>query len=133
MTTRKPADATWETWVERQIRQAMERGEFDNLPGAGKPLPDANQPYQELWWINRKLAAEKLTNLPPSLILRKDAATAYEAALAAPTEDRARAIIEAINTRIAAAIRNPPPGPALNLVPFNIRKVLKTRRTNQGS
>jgi len=26
------------TWVDLQIRQAQERGEFDNLPGAGKPI-----------------------------------------------------------------------------------------------
>src|ERR671931_357603 len=27
-----------ESAVEKQIREAQERGEFDNLPGAGKPL-----------------------------------------------------------------------------------------------
>ncbi|MCK2241511.1 MULTISPECIES: DUF1992 domain-containing protein [unclassified Crossiella] len=132
MTERKPAGAGWETWVERQIRESMERGEFDNLAGAGKPLPDANQPYEEMWWLNRKLAEEQLTNLPPSLILRRDAETAYDAALAAPTEAQARAIIEAINVRIAAAIRNPPPGPGVNLVPFSVRKVLKARRSHQA-
>ena len=29
----------YESVVDRQIREAQERGEFDNLPGAGKPLP----------------------------------------------------------------------------------------------
>src|ERR1051325_4406897 len=29
----------WESAVEKQIREAEERGEFDNLPGKGKPLP----------------------------------------------------------------------------------------------
>lgn len=29
----------YESVVDRQIRQARERGEFDNLPGMGKPLP----------------------------------------------------------------------------------------------
>ena len=28
----------YESAVERQIREAQERGDFDNLPGAGKPL-----------------------------------------------------------------------------------------------
>jgi hypothetical protein len=28
----------WESAVDRQIREAQERGEFDNLPGTGKPL-----------------------------------------------------------------------------------------------
>jgi hypothetical protein len=29
----------WESAVERQIREAQERGAFNDLPGAGKPLP----------------------------------------------------------------------------------------------
>ena len=33
-----------ESWVEKQIREAQERGEFDNLPGAGKPLSGARRP-----------------------------------------------------------------------------------------
>jgi hypothetical protein len=28
----------WESVVERQIREAQERGDFENLPGSGKPL-----------------------------------------------------------------------------------------------
>jgi Domain of unknown function (DUF1992) len=31
--------AHWESAVEKQIREAQERGDFDNLPGLGKPLP----------------------------------------------------------------------------------------------
>ncbi|HSK51380.1 MAG TPA: DUF1992 domain-containing protein [Clostridia bacterium] len=30
---------TWESIVERQIREAMERGAFDELPHRGRPLP----------------------------------------------------------------------------------------------
>ena len=39
MTERKPPGTSWETWIDAQIRVAMEQGAFDNLPGAGKPLP----------------------------------------------------------------------------------------------
>jgi len=35
----------WTKLVEDQIREAMERGEFANLPGAGKPLDLAENPY----------------------------------------------------------------------------------------
>lgn len=34
---RKPA-RDWDSIVEKAIREAQERGEFDNLPGAGKPI-----------------------------------------------------------------------------------------------
>ncbi len=32
----------FESWIDRQIRQAQERGDFDNLRGKGKPLPAAD-------------------------------------------------------------------------------------------
>jgi DnaJ family protein C protein 28 len=35
----------WESAVEKQIREAMERGEFDHLPGAGKPLDLDDNPF----------------------------------------------------------------------------------------
>ncbi len=28
----------WDEWIQEQIQESIERGEFDNLPGAGKPL-----------------------------------------------------------------------------------------------
>ena len=39
MTERKPPDLSFTSWIDRQINEAAERGAFDNLPGAGKPLP----------------------------------------------------------------------------------------------
>ncbi|HUA42024.1 MAG TPA: DUF1992 domain-containing protein, partial [Streptosporangiaceae bacterium] len=39
MTERKPHDVTFRSWIDQQISEAEERGAFDNLPGAGKPLP----------------------------------------------------------------------------------------------
>jgi DnaJ family protein C protein 28 len=37
MTTRDERK-DWESWIDEQIREAQERGQFDNLPGKGKPL-----------------------------------------------------------------------------------------------
>jgi len=42
---RKRTDQTWESWIEEKIRAAQEQGQFDNLPGAGKPLPDRRNPF----------------------------------------------------------------------------------------
>ena len=47
-----------ESLVERRIREAMERGEFDNLPGAGKPIPDLAEREDELAWIKRWMKRE---------------------------------------------------------------------------
>ncbi len=34
----------WERIAEERIQEAMARGEFDHLPGAGKPLPEDDLP-----------------------------------------------------------------------------------------
>jgi DnaJ family protein C protein 28 len=34
-----------ENWIDQQIRQAQEQGEFDNLPGKGQPLDLTPNPY----------------------------------------------------------------------------------------
>ncbi len=45
------SEPRFEPLSERLIREAMEAGEFDDLPGAGAPLPGAGQPDDELWWV----------------------------------------------------------------------------------
>lgn len=78
VTGRKPAGMEWESWVDRQIREAQERGEFDDLPGAGKPLPDRGRPYEEMWWVKRKLRDENLCYLPPRVIPLDEELTVHE-------------------------------------------------------
>jgi len=43
----------FETFVDRMIREAVERGEFDDLPGKGKPIPGVGTADTEGWWIRR--------------------------------------------------------------------------------
>ena len=64
MTERKPSGVSFESWVERQLREARDRGSFDDLPGAGKPLP--RTPSDELAWVREKARRE---NLPVSVLL----------------------------------------------------------------
>lgn len=45
MTERKPTGQSFESWVDKQIREAAERGELADLPGAGRPLP--HRPHTE--------------------------------------------------------------------------------------
>lgn len=37
----------WESWVDQQIREAQERGVFDQLPGRGRPLDLTPNPYSQ--------------------------------------------------------------------------------------
>ncbi|MCR8579792.1 MULTISPECIES: DUF1992 domain-containing protein [unclassified Streptomyces] len=133
MTERKPPGVTFETWIDKQIREATERGDFAGLAGAGKPLPHLDQPYDEMWWIKEKMHREHLSYLPPTLALRKEAEDALEAAAAAPTEAALRRILTAVNERISAALRTPLEGPPLNLVPFDIDEVARKWREQHGS
>ena len=82
----------------------MERGEFDNLPGAGKPLGDLGSPYDRDWWLKKLIEREQITVLPAALQLRKDDAELdararpggrREAWSARPLEDFNRRVIEA--------------------------------------
>jgi hypothetical protein len=124
MTQRKPAGISVETWIDRQIRQATERGEFEDLPGAGAPLADLDKPYDEMWWVKRKLRDEQLSYLPPSLALRKEAQDVLAGVGEARTEAEVRERIDAINEKIRDAIRMGIRGPALNLTPFKVERIV---------
>jgi hypothetical protein len=60
MSQQKPPDMTWESFAEQQIREAQASGEFDHLPGFGKPIPGLDEPYDEDWWIKMPLDVESV-------------------------------------------------------------------------
>ncbi|MFI9297357.1 DUF1992 domain-containing protein [Streptomyces gardneri] len=131
MTERKPPGVSFESFVDKQIREASERGEFRSLPGFGKPLPDDSAPYDELWWIKGKMHSEGASVLPPSLALRKEAEDAQEAVAAAVSESQVRRILGEINTKIAEALARPPARPPLNLTLFDVDAVLERWRAER--
>ena len=124
MTDRKPPGIGFETWVERQIRAATERGEFDHLPGAGKPIDDLDEPHDELWWVKRKLRREHFSYLPPTMALRKEVEEALETAARAGSEAEVRRIVADINAKIVEGNRKAASGPPLNLMPFHVERVV---------
>lgn len=131
MTERKPTSDSFETWVDRQIREAEERGEFKDLPGAGKPIAGIDRPRDEMWWVRQKMKREKLSYTHPTLLLRKQAEDALATAVEARSEAEVRAIIEGINAKIVDAIRKPSVGPPLNLMPYDVEKVVQDWRDRQ--
>ncbi|NHA68376.1 DnaJ family domain-containing protein [Phycicoccus flavus] len=100
----------YESPVERAIREAQERGEFDNLPGAGKPL-DLGDTSDPMWWVRRLAEREQLDftgALPPAVALRKEAATFPESLTALRTEESVRAVLEDYNLRVRRDRLRPP-------------------------
>jgi len=129
MTERKPPGVPFESWVDKQIREAERRGEFAQLAGVGKPLPDGTDTaYDELWWIKRKMAREGLSVLPPTLALRKEAEDTLAAALRAPTERLVRKLVEDVNVKIRDLMFKPSPGPPLGLKPYGVEEVVRRWR-----
>lgn len=118
-----------ESWVDRQIRQAQERGELDNLPGAGKPLPKRQGGAVE--WVVQKLREENHDTsvlLPPSLAIPKEVAALPERLATIRTEREVREIVEDINKRILAVHRAPQVGPPLRMGPLDADEVVREWR-----
>lgn len=112
MTERKPAGVSFETWVERQLREARERGSFDGLRGTGKPLPATA--HDEMAWLRDKVRREDLpvsALLPPALAVAKEVEDLPVRLLRERSEPRVRALVEELNARIDAARRGPQVGP----------------------
>ena len=131
MTVRKPAHIGWDSWVERQIREAMERGEFDDLPGAGKPLPNLDQPHDEMWWIKEKLRRENISVLPPALALRKEVEDALEQIAKANSEAAVRRIVTDINARIVQVNSRTTKGPPSNTMPLDVDRIVREWRNRR--
>lgn len=99
-------------FVETSIQQAIRRGEFDNLPGAGKPLPDLGTSHDPDWWIRRKIETEQLTGLgPPALTLRVEHTEMAARLDALAHESEVREAVIDFNRRVIEARRQLQGGP----------------------
>lgn len=98
-------------WVDLQVREAMARGDFDDLPGAGKPL-DLGSTHDPDWWVKRLIEREKITGVaPPAIALRaEDAALDAELDREA-TEQAVRQVVADFNRRVVEARRQLQGGP----------------------
>ncbi len=107
-------------WVDLQIQEAMKRGDFDNLPGAGKPIEGLGAQHDPDWWLKKLIEREKISVLPPALQLRKDDAE-LDAALDRHTaESEVRRLLEDFNARVLHARYTPVDGPPLVTMPRDV-------------
>ncbi|THG32321.1 DUF1992 domain-containing protein [Naasia lichenicola] len=98
--------------AETALQQAFRRGEFDNLPGAGKPLPNLHEVHDPDWWIRKKIERENLTGLgPPALTLRTESAQLRGRIDALHLESDVRAVLDDFNRRVKEARRQLLGGP----------------------
>jgi hypothetical protein len=110
-TMTSPERPRYESPADRAIREAMERGDFDDLPGAGKPLADLGDPDDALWWVRRLAEREQLdlsAALPPAIALRKEAAGFPESLRDLRAEPAVREVLEDYNRRVRRDRLRPP-------------------------
>lgn len=124
MTERKPAGMGWESWRDELIRLAREEGAFDNLPGAGKPLPDLGDSYDPDWWVKKLIQREKVSMLPPSLELLRKVETEIERIRTLSDEAAVRERIRALNVEIARANARASEGPPTRLAPLDVDTIV---------
>lgn len=105
--------------ADMHIRKAIERGDFDDLPGSGKPLdlPDRHDPD---WWLKNLLKRERLVLLPPSIQLRKEDAALDERLDQMRNEADVRHEIEEFNRQVMRGRYQPPAGPPLVTMPRDV-------------
>jgi hypothetical protein len=115
MTERKPREISFDSWIDRQINEAQERGEFDNLPGAGKPLPRGALNGDA--WLRNYLDREGVSAeamLPVPLRLRKEAERLADTLGELRSEQDVREVVRDLNRRILEW-RRIPEGPPIHL------------------
>lgn len=109
----------FESMLDRQIRAAQERGEFDDLPGAGKPLPSDSAPYRPDWWVEQAVNRENAGAyaIPPTLALKKIADELRAGAVDYRTEAAVRAAVADYNEQAVRARLLPQEGVRAIILP----------------
>jgi hypothetical protein len=120
------------SYVEQTIQQAIRRGEFDNLPGAGKPLPNLHGIHDPDWWIRQKIERENLTGLgPPALTLRIESDGLDDRIDCELTEARVREVLVDFNRRVIEARRQLTGGPPVVTATRDVERELELWRERQ--
>lgn len=110
-----PAGALRETLIDRQIREAMENGAFDDLPYQGKPLPNDENPHAAEWglafhvlknagfappWIEADKEARELLGRRDALVERARTGPAPTAIARQRAHAQIGSIVQQLNTAV---------------------------------
>ncbi len=125
--------AQQQTWVDLQVRQAMERGDFDDLPGAGKPIEGLGGEHDPDWWVKKLIEREQVTGvLPPALSLRRDDAELDGRLDAMAVERDVRRAVEEFNDAVIRARYTPVDGPPLITMPRDVPETVDRWRARRA-
>lgn len=137
MTERKPRQQSFTSWIDQQIADAENRGVFDNLPGAGKPLnikPTGDGDFGQAW-IRDYARREGVTPeefLPTPLKLRREIEQLTEIAGEMRSEAEVRETFGDLNRRIIEW-RRIPVGPPIHVRLVNTDEMVARWRAAQAA
>lgn len=103
-----------ETRVERLIRTALEDGEFDDLPGAGRPLRGLDRPYDPAWWARAWI--ERQQRLDHAHATAREVDTSLGVLWLLPDETAVSDAVDRLNQRLAEANADLPEGDRVELL-----------------
>jgi hypothetical protein len=122
------------SWVDQQIRVAMAKGEFDDLPGTGKPIKDLGSQHDPDWWVKQLIEREKITGvLPPSLQLRKEDAELDGRLDEMSAESEVRREVAEFNERVLKARYSLEQGPPLITQPRDVEATVAAWRGGRAA
>jgi hypothetical protein len=121
------------TWVDLQVQRAIQRGDFDDLPGAGKPIEGLGAEHDPDWWLKQLVERERITLLPPSVALRKEDAELDDVLDRYAAESQVRAHVEDFNERVVRARYQLPQGPPLITMPRDLEATVAAWRERRDA
>jgi hypothetical protein len=136
VTDRKPPGMSFETWVDSQIRRAQDEGAFENLEGAGRPLPRRHAEKSSYEWAlewARRENVDPIGMLPPGLALRREKQDLPALLLRLSSESAVRAAVEDLNARIELYWRRPAEGPQVPIGQVDVDEAVRRWRAERPS
>jgi hypothetical protein len=135
MTERKPPGMSFTSWIDQQISEAAKRGAFDDLPGAGKPLPKRSEADDGQAWLREYLRREGISAeelLPTPLKLRKEIERLTATVQELPCEQEVRDVVADLN-RAIMEWRRIPVGPPVFLPLVDEETMVRRWRDGQSA
>ncbi|SMY04308.1 MULTISPECIES: DUF1992 domain-containing protein [unclassified Brevibacterium] len=107
--------------VESALDKAIRRGDFENLPGLGKPLTGLHNSEDPDWWIKQKMEREELSGVAPAAFqLRKENAVLEDTLDAFSKEADVRDYLAGFNARVREAVMDLREGPPVFTPPRKV-------------
>ncbi len=117
--------------MDLQIRQARERGDFDDLPGLGKPLEDLGDAHDPDWWVKRLVERERIVVVPPALQLRRDDAALDDTLDRLGGEAEVRREVTEFNERVRRILYSTHGGPPVTTSPRDVEEEVRRWRARR--